>query len=377
LAASSTSAGASDKPVWHDRPPLPKRCGTLVIGGGITGAALLHWLQGDALLLERSQRLADGASGRNAGFLMAGIASNHAEAVERYGRTRAAEIYGFTVETHRLLAEALSGRAQYLRRGSWRISASEQEALELEQSEALLREDGFKVRYESGRLLTPGDGEHHPAQTVAAIAAPFMDSIRLETAVDRLEGSSTGVRVFADGSECLAETVVLATNAYTAQLLPELPVRPVRGQMLASAPVDRLIVDRPCSADRGFQYWRQRADGSVLVGGYRNLALDQEVGFDERPTELLQQHLERHLRGLGVREPVTHRWAGTMGFTPDELPLAGAVPGLPGIYVCGGYNGHGWAFAFQLARQLAKHLRGGRPLPDWAAPDRFRTPATG
>src|SRR5207248_4778720 len=132
--------------------------------------------------------------------------------------------------------------------------------------------------------------------------------------VERVEPSAAGVRVTAGGSECLAETVVLATNAYTAQLLPEVPIRPVRAQMLASAPVPRPVVERPCSADRGFQYWRQRADGRVLVGGYRNLALEEEVGYDERPTHFLQENLERHLRQLGVVEPVTHRWAGTMGF---------------------------------------------------------------
>ena len=54
------------------------------------------------------------------------------------------------------------------------------------------------------------------------------------------------------------------------------------------------------------------------------------------------ENLERHLRQLGVEEPVTHRWAGTMGFTDDELPLVGAVPGMPGVYVCGGYTGHGF-----------------------------------
>ena len=358
-------------PVWLGERGLPERAEVLIVGGGITGAALLYWLGGQAVLVERAGRLAYGASGRNAGFLMAGVASNHAEAVERYGRARAAEIYAFTVQTHGLLAEALAGRAQYLRRGSWRIARSEQEAEELAHSESLLREDGFEVSFTGDRLLTPGDGEHHPAMTVAAIAAPYAESVRLGVGVDGLQATADGVRVFSDGAECLAGAVVLATNAYTPQLLPLVPIRPVRAQMLASAPVATPLVERPTSADRGFQYWRQRADGRVLVGGYRNLALDQEVGYDERPTDFLQQHLERHLRQLGVEEPVTHRWAGTMGFTDDELPLVGAVPGMPGVYVCGGYTGHGWAFAFQVAKLLAEQLRGGPSPPEWLRPERF------
>jgi glycine/D-amino acid oxidase-like deaminating enzyme len=141
--------------------------------------------------------------------------------------------------------------------------------------------------------------------------------------------------------------------------------------MLATAPVARRVFERPAYAHRGYRYWRQRADGRVLVGGYRNLALEQEVGYDERPTDFLQRHLEGHLRDLGVEEPVTHRWAGAMGFTDDELPLVGEVPGMPGVYVCGGYTGHGWAFAFQVAKLLAEHLLGGPSPPGWLSPERF------
>src|SRR6185503_14499774 len=55
-----------------------------------------------------------------------------------------------------------------------------------------------------------------------------------------------------------AANVVLCTNAYT-QHLTSTRVRPVRGQMLATAPT-ALIFERPAYAKRGYQYWRQRAD---------------------------------------------------------------------------------------------------------------------
>src|ERR1700736_1287693 len=89
---------------------LPERAEVLVIGGGITGVSLLHWLRGrvDAVLVERD-RVAAGASGRNAGFLLAGVAACYAAAVRTYGRERARTIWGFTVETHELLAAALGG----------------------------------------------------------------------------------------------------------------------------------------------------------------------------------------------------------------------------------------------------------------------------
>jgi glycine/D-amino acid oxidase-like deaminating enzyme len=45
-----------------------------------------------------------------------------------------------------------------------------------------------------------------------------------------------------------------------------------------------------------------------------------------------------------------------MGFTADELPLVGELGGRPGVYVCGGYSGHGMGFAFDCARRVAEAL---------------------
>src|SRR5204862_3467576 len=44
--------------------------------------------------------------------------------------------------------------------------------------------------------------------------------------------------------------------------------------------------------------------------------------------------------GLGGAR-VTHRWAGIMGFSADLLPVVGALPDSPGLYLAGGYSGVG------------------------------------
>jgi gamma-glutamylputrescine oxidase len=340
---------------------LPERADVLVIGGGITGVSLLYWLRGRAraVLVER-HHLAAGASGRNAGFLLAGVAACYAEAVRRYGRHRARETWAFTAETHDLLAEALQGReVGYRRTGSQLLPASPEEAAELAASAELLREDGFEASWDGERLLNPRDGELDPVRAVSALAelAPT-GSIREGVKVEALEASPGGVRVFAGPDECLAGAVVLATNAYTPLLLPEVGIAPVRAQMLATGPERRRLVDMPTYSERGFRYWRQLPDGRLLAGGFRHHALEEEVGYETVTTARVQGLLEGEVRRLGAQAPIATRWSGIMGFTETELPVVGPVARRPGIWVCGGYSGHGMGFAFQCARLLADRLTG-------------------
>jgi glycine/D-amino acid oxidase-like deaminating enzyme len=165
-----------------------------------------------------------------------------------------------------------------------------------------------------------------------------------------------------------AGAVVVCVNAYSQHLVP-LRVRPVRGQMLATAPVASRVFERPAYANRGYRYWRQRADGSLLVGGWRDTAADEEVGEEERTTPRIQQQLERFLREHCADAKVTHRWAGTMGFSHDALPYVGRLNS--GVLVNAGFTGHGMAFATATGELVADLLRGEkRNETDLFAPER-------
>jgi gamma-glutamylputrescine oxidase len=357
----------SGEPFWRPpervpRAPLPRRVEVLVIGGGVTGVSLLRRLvrRGVRAALVERTHLADGASGRNAGFLLEGTAANYAEAARLHGRPKAAEVWAYTAENHDRFAEALAGRAGHRRNGSRTLSASAEEERQLAQAAELMNDDGWPVEFRDRAILNPRDGELDPAAAVGALAADCPPgTIFEETPVASLEQLPIA-----------ADEVVLATNAFTGRLLEGVPIAPVRAQMLATAPFATRVAYRPTYADHGFQYWRQLPGGEVLVGGYRDRAVQDEIGYEVATTRQIQGYLERHLAGLGVDAPITHRWAGTMGFTPDALPLVGRL--RPGLSICAGYTGHGMAFAHLCATALADRLLGGPPPQKWLDPGRFQ-----
>jgi len=350
-------------PFWP-RPPerypgrLPEKADVLVIGGGITGVSLLHHLgrRGlDAVLVERAH-LASGASGRNAGFLLAGVANCYAQAARQYGRSRARDIWAMTVENHAEEISAVSEKEVGHRQlGSLTLASAEGEVEQLAESAELMREDGFSVSWDGRALFNPVDGEVVPSLLVGAFArlAPA-GAVREGVEVTGIQAGprASEVLVMSNGDECRAGVVILATNAYTPHLLPQIPITPRRAQMLASEPEQARLCDFPTYSHLGYRYWRQMPSGEVLVGGWRDTSFETEVGYDERPTPKIQSHLEHHLRELGADGEVTHRWAGTMGFTENGLPIIGPVEGMKNVYVCAGFNGHGMGFAFMSAKQL-------------------------
>jgi gamma-glutamylputrescine oxidase len=350
-------------PFWappHEKYPgrLPEKADVVVVGGGIAGVSLIFHLAArriDAVLLER-ERIASGASGRNAGFLLAGVASSYAEAVRTYGRERAREVWDLTNENHDLMIEAARGQdVGYRRLGSAILPVSDEERATLIESEHLLNEDGFKARWDGARLINPRDGELDPAAMVAALARQAKPgAIREGVDVSGLAARRRSVVVTVGEEECEAGVVILATNAYTPQLVPSVKIQATRAQMLATAPESRALVDIPVYSNFGYRYWRQLATGELLIGGWRDTALETEKTYDAEPTPDIQEHLDRAARELGATSPVTHRWAGTMGFTESGLPLAGPLEGMPNVYICAGFTGHGMGFAFITAKRVAE-----------------------
>ncbi len=350
-------------PFWAPPPErhpgeLPDKADVLIIGGGIAGTSLLWHLARrriDAVLVEQ-HHLAWGASGRNAGFLLAGVASSYSEAIQRYGREKARQVWEITSENHDRMVEAARGMdIGHRRLGSSILPAGDEERDRLIESEQLLRDDGFEVRWDGSRLLNPRDGELDPSKMVAALALQAKgQAIREGVRVTAVVPRRRSVLVRAGEAECDAGVVILATNAYTPQLVPSVKIQPTRAQMVATAPETTVVAPVPVYSNFGYRYWRQLATGEVLLGGWRDTSFETENTYDDEPTAEIQSQLDRALDDLRVNARVTHRWAGTMGFTETGLPLSGAVEGMPNVYLCAGFTGHGMAFAFMTAKQVAE-----------------------
>lgn len=369
--------------VWLDG-PVPARRAPLegdttaevaIVGAGVAGLSVAYALAREgvgSIVLERG-RIAGSASGRNAGFLLAGVAENFVAACRRYGAETASRVWRFTV-TNRTMLEAIVRRhrieCDLAWNGSAQMAGDDAEWREIRESARELGGRGVRVGLEPERrtAIYDDDGEMHPVRFVRGLAdaaETLAARIHEDTAVTEVHAD----RVVTAGGTVRAGAVVVCTNAYSAHLLPRIRVSPVRGQMLATAPTVTRHFARPVYAHRGYRYWRQTRDGRVLVGGWRNTAVRDEIGENARPTDALQRHLDGFLAEHRVDAPVSHRWAGIMGFSHDGLPYVGRRP--DGTYVHAGFTGHGNAFAIAGGEVVASLIRAGRhPDADLFDPER-------
>ena len=359
---------------WQ-RPLGTVRCDVAIVGAGVIGAAtayaLSHLAPGLRVVVVDAGRVASGASGRNAGFLLLGTHADYASAADAYGRDTARRVWAFTAEA---LAEALAlAGSGAVRAGSALAAGSPGEAVRLERSHAMLAEEGIKSLWHSGSpagtsgfagtLVVHDGGTVDPVRFVRRLVAASGADVREDTRVERVEPAGSGVRLVLDGGGAVeAERVLVATNARAGELVPSLVgvVRPVRAQMLATVPVAACL-PVPVYSHDGYYYVRQAPDGRVLVGGARHLHEAAEVGHGDETTSALQADLEAYLAAhipAAAGVPVERRWAGTMGFSPDGLPILADVPGVPGAVVAAGFTGHGMGYGMRFGRLAARRLLG-------------------
>ena len=159
---------------------------------------------------------------------------------------------------------------------------------------------------------------------------------------------------------------MIATAGNTHGLVPELDaaIKPTRGQVLVTEPLERRLFPCPHYARHGYDYWQQTEDRRLVAGGVRDKAADHEYTAEEATTPLIQGYLERFVAELLGEEPrIDHRWAGVFGTTDDRLPLVGRLPGNDRVWVAAGYSGHGNVLGLACGELVAGAILGA-PSPE-------------
>ena len=379
--------------------PETMECDVVVVGGGIAGCSTAFWLKSlqpslKVLLIERRQ-IASGASGRNAGFLLQGSSAAYATDVERFGRARARLLWEATLSNRNQLEDLFDGRETgFAATGSCTAAGSAAEAEQLLRSAVMLREDAFEGEFLEaanvnrlldstgfqGGLVVPTGAVVDPVRLVRTMVKET-DVLVMERLTVRsvTPGSEYPIEIQADPFVIYADAAVLTINAYLPLVEPELAafVRPVRAQMLATEPLTGKPLRMPVYSHEGYYYIRQLQDGRLLVGGARHRHRNQEVGYSLETTEALQNDLANYLASYfpgRADVEVNRRWAGTMGFSDDGLPVWGRLPEVPRALWVGGFTGHGMSIAFLVGKMMAELTIGETTskLGDLFSSDRFR-----
>ncbi|MEA2283212.1 MAG: gamma-glutamylputrescine oxidase [Solirubrobacteraceae bacterium] len=349
---------------WTNPAPLrgDVRADVCVVGLGGSGLAAVGALldAGATVAAIDAGPVAGGAAGRNGGFLLAGTARFHHDAVASWGRERAAELYRETLaEIDRLAAEL--GPAIVRLTGSLRLPSGEVEAEDCAHQLEALRADGFEAAASDGGVVVAGDGAVDPLARCRSLARQALRrGARLFAGTAAVAIRGDRVRTPEGAVDCGA--VVVAVDGGLERVLEELGgrVRSTRLQMLGTAPVAPRF-PRPVYYRWGFDYWQQLPDGRVVLGGGRDRHAGTEWGAGPEPSDVVQEGLDALLRRkLGVEAPVTHRWAGVVGYTEDALPILEVV--RPGVLAVGGQNGHGNVIGSAAGRAAAA-IALGEPAP--------------
>ncbi|MBD1999308.1 FAD-binding oxidoreductase [Leptolyngbya sp. FACHB-541] len=368
---------------------LPTASEAVVIGGGISGVSVAYWLSqlGVETVLLEGRGLAEGATGRNGGHLAPGTNKDFADAIATHGLKETLAIWHFTQHVVELVHQFIDQHQVDCDLHFNSLASLALTPLEVEQqrrSFELMREAGFDVQLwdkelamhhtQSSRFLGGFLYKEHAqvwaAKLVVAIARAAMQNganILTGTQVEAVEQSRNGLIVHTPRGEIRAKFVVHATNAYARHLRPVLRdlIVPVRGQVIVTAPVPPLW-NFDWITNHGYEYCLQRPDGRIVLGGMRwrspshewNIEDDSQV--EPSVSAGLRAFLPDHFEALRNVQ-VQGEWTGIMGFSPDDNPLVGELPGYPAEYIIAGYTGHGMPIAFGAGRAIAQMITGQKP----------------
>jgi sarcosine oxidase, subunit beta len=169
----------------------------------------------------------------------------------------------------------------------------------------------------------------------------------------------TGVRT-ADGAEISADTVIVATGAWTRPLLLrhgiDVPISVVREQIVMVNPGLQIGAVPVFSDLVSLQYVRPETGGDILFGN-SDLADSSEADPDDYSNRATEEFVDITVDKVGTRFPgltdasIVSSYAGCYDVTPDWNPVISKT-GIDGLVVAG-FSGHGFKIAPAVGRLVA------------------------
>ena len=170
------------------------------------------------------------------------------------------------------------------------------------------------------------------------------------------------VREHTDAREVDGDVLVVACGWRSAELFPELPIRPLVRQLVEVGPVEGLPETLPMVVEEETTFHFRRR-GAFLRLAYREPTArwsSHEVVDEALVAEVRERLAYRYPPAAGAA--VERAWAGLYDMTPDAHPIIGPLGGA--AYVAAGFSGHGFMQSPAVGRAVAEELLGLEPTFD-------------
>jgi len=360
----------------------PVRAEVVIVGGGYTGlSAALHLCESgvDVVVVDAAE-LGECASGRNGGQVIPGVKHDPDALEQMFGAQRGAQLvetvasgpdlvfgliakYQIDCDASRCgwiqaATSASALPAMHARVEQWRRRGAPVQLLDRQQVSRLIGSE----RYCGGWLDARG-GTVQPLSYQAGLAQVVRQlggRIFTRSAAVKLERSGGQWRVHTPRGQVSAASAVLATNAYSGELMDAVrrsvvgvPSFQVATEPLPQALRQTIMPQRQAVSDSWhlLRYFRLSADGRLVMGS--------RGSFSSTPLATAARHHYRAVQEIfpqlrDVR--YEYHWGGLVAMTSDHLPHLHEL--APGLLAGLGYNGRGVAMATVMGRLLARRIQG-------------------